>query len=61
MSYCLFMACDEMQKRHFNDRIKATICKTIKNVKCDVNVGVKANKPNLLHDWLHGVDLTMCK
>ena len=55
------MACDEMQKRHFNDRLNAIILKPLNNVKCDVNVSVKLKKRNLLHDWSHDVDLTMCK
>ena len=33
--------------------------KHTKNVKCDVNVSVKIEKPNLLHDWSHGLDLKM--
>ena len=26
-----------------------------------MNDGVAIKKPSLLHDWLHGVDSTMCK
>ena len=55
------MAFNEMQKRHLNNRINATIVKPLNNVKCDVVVSVKIKKPNLLHDRSHGVDLTMCK
>ena len=35
--------------------------KTLKNVKCDVNVRTKIMLPNRLHDLLFGVDSTMCK
>ena len=35
--------------------------KTNKKRKCNLNVKVKIKKPYLLHDWSHGVDLTMCK
>ena len=35
--------------------------KTYENVKCDVNVRIKINKPRFFHVWLFGVDLTMCK
>ena len=57
------MACDEMQKHHFNDRINTIICRPIhvNNVKCDMNVSVKIKKPKHLHDWSHGVALTVCK
>ena len=30
-------------------------------LKCDVNVRIKIKKSRLLHAWLHGVDLAMCK
>ena len=32
MSSWPFMACDEIRKRHFNDRTNATILKSMKNV-----------------------------
>ena len=57
------MACDEMQKRHFNDRINHIILTPIKKtLKCDVYVSVNIkNNNNLLSDWSYGVDLTMCR
>ena len=30
-------------------------------INCDVNVIMVAKKPNILHDLLHGVNLTICK
>ena len=30
------------------------------NVKYDVNVKIKNKKLNPLHDWLHGVDFSIC-
>ena len=55
------MPCDEMRKRQFNDSFNATRLKHIKTLKCDVDVRMKIKKPNLLHEWLHDVDFTMCK
>ena len=50
-----------MRTRQFNDSFYATRLKHIKTLKCDVDVRMKIKKPNLLHDWLHDVDFTMCK
>ena len=56
------MACDEMQKNVILAiDLTYDMKKNLKNVKCEVNVSMKIKKPNLLHDWSHGVDLTMCK
>ena len=40
MSCRLLVACDEMWKRHFIDKIDVKTSKTMKNANYDVNVGV---------------------
>ena len=43
------MACDEMRKRHFIDKIKFKTSKTTKKANCDVNVRAKVKMPNFVH------------
>ena len=43
------MACDEMRKRHFIDKINVKTSKTMKKANCDVNVRAKVKMPNFVH------------
>ena len=42
------MACDEMRKRHFIDKIDVKSSKTINKAKCDVNICEKMKMPNIM-------------
>ena len=60
MSSRLLVACDEMRKRHFIDKINVKTSKTMEKANCDVNVWIKVKIPNIVHAWLSDVDLKMC-
>ena len=47
MSSRLLVACDEMRKRHFIDKINIKTSKTTKKANCDVNVWMKVKMPNI--------------
>ena len=48
----LLVACDEMRKHHFIDKIDVKTSKTImRKVNCDVNVGKKVKMPKSVHVW----------
>ena len=49
-----------MRKRHFIDNIYNNMPKYMKNVNCDVNVGMKGKIKNPLHAGLPDIDLIMC-
>ena len=51
MSSRLLVACDELRKRHFIDKINVKTPKTMKKANCDVNVGAKVKMPNIVHAW----------
>ena len=51
MSCRLLVACDELSKRHFIDKIDVKTSNTIKKANCDVNVGEKVNIPNIVLVW----------
>ena len=47
MSCRLHVACDEMRKRHFVDKINVKTSKT----NCYASVWAKVNIPNTVHAW----------
>ena len=49
MSSRLLVACDEMRKRHFIDKINVKTSKAMKKANCDVNVWMKVKMPNIAH------------
>ena len=51
MSCRLHVACDEMRKRHFVDKINVKTSKTMEKANCYASVGAKVNIPNTVHAW----------
>ena len=51
MSCRLLVACHEISKRHFIDKIDVKTSKIMNNANYDVNVGEKVNIPNIVHVW----------
>ena len=49
MSCRLLVACDEMRKRHFIDKIDVKTSKTMKKANCDVNTGEKVKMPKKMY------------
>ena len=45
----LLMACDEVRKRHFIDKINVKTSKTMIKANCGVNVRAKVKMPNFVH------------
>ena len=48
MSCRLLVACDEMRKRHFIDKIDVKTSKTMKKANCDVYLGEKVKMINIV-------------
>ena len=48
MSCRLLVACDEMRKHHFIDKIDVETSKIMKNANCDVNVGENVKMINIV-------------
>ena len=49
MSCKLRVACDEMRKRHFIDKIDVKTTIIMKKTKCEVNNGEKVEMINIVH------------
>ena len=56
----LLVACDEMRKRHFIDKINVKTSKSIEKANCDVNVQAMWKMPNSVYVWLSDVVLILC-
>ena len=61
MTCRLLVACDEMRKRHFVDKINVKTSKSMEKAICDVNVGAMSKMSIFVYVWLSDVDLIMCK